>query len=935
MSKDIDAGLITELAIKRGTEPLNIVSIQWVVDGDFIDYVEVEPTGLEQAKIISLSGIDAIQKVTSGGGAGSVSVVLDDKDGAIELILKTTDVHKRKALIYQTFQDYVPPGIESDRALIFSGEVSSPITYSETDRTVSFEIVTQIESEEVGFSPEEGEFDFIDESAVGKAWPLCFGSPVRVPAVRINESVRGTSLTRYGAITLGDLNDLCSKATTFANAESDKILQEANLAFNNDTDKERIVNYGGAKVALDTTLASLVFDSPTQEGSLISFANTCTDIQKNERNKTLFTALAIEAQGQIAILGPQVTSLQAQLAAAKAVNPPNADLVDSLEDQLELAEDGAAASAQAGTAEVRGLNDWILVQTSSTSQVLAANSNITSLEATKSSLENSLLQITLTALKVQGGEKFPQSTSVEVIINGAKFEGTFTGEDFAINNANLPVNTNISISPGPIANQFVIPDAAVNLKGQYCFLGDAILFVEAQQGTTCTFTPALFRKDSEFLFGPLGRDIFEFKTFTNAVIKETSALFFVHWLNTLNSQVNQITQDPGMPSSASIGSSAFSFANGLDELRSSDYSIEVGDTVYLASGYAEKYVANLIPSTEVKEVMAFRLLDGVRKLVPIPSRYYTINLSEAIAGQTSTTLVFPNPLEQFTDEKWEDDVYVTLISSVGPNTATIISYLLTTYTSLTPETVSFADVTSKLVKFPSHFAVLERRDALDLIDDIASQARCGTFLRNEDIVIRYLAESPTSVRTLSEANVDLESLEIGYTETEKLVTKFTAIWRRDYAKEKEDRGKTNKIVLRNNIPIYGTHEEEREFFIYNIEELVIRSLTFWLIRRSHTWYSITLRAFLDQLELEPYDGVTFAYTVADHPLMFDISGSGFRSQVRDIGYDSSEKEITFKIWRPIPAGRESEHPLAYPASAATGITYPTAFDPYTGGAATL
>ena len=911
------------LETKRGTEPTNIVSVQWGAGNAFIDYHENESNAPNaDGRILSLTGIDSVRKITGGGGVGAVTILLDDSDGELEALLKDNNVHKSKVKIYQTFEN------ESGRALIFSGEVSSPIVYSEDVRTLSFEALTVIESEEVGFSPEESDgFDFIDESAFGKAWPLCFGDPIRVPAVKITGDVRGTSLTRYAAITLGDLNDLCNRSGTFADAESDKLLQEANFTFDSNVDEERIRAFGGAKTALDTLLSSLIFDAPTQEQNLIDYSEACIKIRKNERNFSLFTGVFNEAEAQIALLQPQVDSLNLQIDAA--LNAGDAALVESLTAQRDLLLNGVEADAEAGTQEIKGLNQYKVDKQTAELAILVAEANIAIFEKEKDSLEKKLLVVTLTVLKVQGGEKFPQGEEVKLIINGAKFAGTFDGEEFTISEPNLPVNTSISTTPG-VGNQFEIGDATLTLKGQYAFLNDAIIFIEDQDGTTCTYSPTLFKKTGEFTFGGDGRDLYAIRSVLGT-ISQTSALFFATWRDTLRAQVNGVTRaSTSDASSAEIGSSAFSFANGLDEVRASDYAIEIGDTVFLEDDYEETYIANLIPSNEVLEVMAFRLLNGVRRIVPIPSRYYTVNLAEEIAGQTSTTLRFQTPLTQYKGEDWEEEVYVTLVSSERRNVSDTIKYLLENYTSLAADSASFAAVAGEVAFMPADFALLERRDALSVIDDIAYQARCATFLRNEEMVLVNLAKEPATIRTLDESNTALDSVQISFTPTEDIVTKMTAVWRRDYAKEHEDRGKLNKIVLRNNIPLYGNHEEEREFFIYNIKELVERSLTFWLIRKSNTWYQISLQGYLDQLELESYDGVEFAFNDSDHPLLFDLD---FVSQVLDIEYNSETKEIDFVIWRPVQAGEDEEHPLAYPST--DGEDYPTSFDQFTGGEATL
>ncbi len=54
--------------------------------------------------------------------------------------------------------------LEFVSGLIFRGKISSPVVWSEGDRTVSFNIISQIEDAEIGFSPEEGQFCRVRET---------------------------------------------------------------------------------------------------------------------------------------------------------------------------------------------------------------------------------------------------------------------------------------------------------------------------------------------------------------------------------------------------------------------------------------------------------------------------------------------------------------------------------------------------------------------------------------------------------------------------------------------------------------------------------------------------------------------------------------------------------------------------------------------------
>ena len=142
-------------------------------------------------KILEVSNLDNVVQVSANDDSQQISVTLDDTDGTIKSIMDHHDIHQRDVWVYQYFD-----GLDlADRFLLFRGKISSPVVWREADRTVSFDVVSQIEDAEVGFSPEEGEFDHIPEDLVGQAWPMIFGTVVRQKALNLTESYFGT-LTR-------------------------------------------------------------------------------------------------------------------------------------------------------------------------------------------------------------------------------------------------------------------------------------------------------------------------------------------------------------------------------------------------------------------------------------------------------------------------------------------------------------------------------------------------------------------------------------------------------------------------------------------------------------------------------------------------------------------------------------------------------------------
>ncbi|KKM26979.1 hypothetical protein LCGC14_1579350, partial [marine sediment metagenome] len=495
------------------------------------------------------------------------------------------------------------------------------------------------------------------------------------------------------------------------------------------------------------------------------------------------------------------------------------------------------------------------------------------------------------------------------------FNGTFAGEIFTILAANTPVDVGIvlAVRQNTNSNEFWISDSSIILKGKFCWFGNYLIYVDEQINTRCFFSPIIYERTGSFFVAANQKHVFEPKLLgPSDTISETSPLLRTTWLPVLDANAALFPGDfTKLPT----------YANGRDNVEETDYAIEIGDIVYLATDYKEIHIANLIPSIEVKEVMAFRLVNGVEKLVSVPSRYYTINLSESIAGQTATTIRLNRPLTQYLGEDWKDGLYVSLISTEGPNTADIIEYIVDTYTEYTIDAASFAAVAASLTEYPSDFALLDREDALKVIEDIAWQARCAVFIVNDVIFIKYLAAEESEELTLTESDIDFGTFTLEFSETDELVTVFKALWSDDYSKEEG-----NQVVLRNNIPKYGKLEQEYDFFIYNIESLVVKSATFWMIRFSNTWKIAVFTTFLQTLQLEILDTVELDFNnqlVASAPI---------KGVVESADYNSENQKIEYRIWTSVRSGEMSTYGFAWPATADIALVYPTDDDPFAGGA---
>lgn len=176
-----------------GGEPVNIVEINWT-DSLTVQYADKTLSQNILGKILVLSNFDNVVNLDGNTANQSFNIVLDDRDGTIKAIYDQNNFHKRKVNVYQWFT-----GIPiNDKFLIFEGEINSPIIWKEGDRTFSFEIVSKIEDQEVGFSPEEGEFDIIPDDLIGREWPLPFGTCLKVPVIIIDPIPTGVTSDSLG-----------------------------------------------------------------------------------------------------------------------------------------------------------------------------------------------------------------------------------------------------------------------------------------------------------------------------------------------------------------------------------------------------------------------------------------------------------------------------------------------------------------------------------------------------------------------------------------------------------------------------------------------------------------------------------------------------------------------------------------------------------------
>lgn len=740
--RSISAAGLAKITQTKGTEPILIFEVDWSV-GATVSYADRDIGTEVKGRVLEVSDLDAVVDVLNANSSQKLDVVLDDTDGSIKAILDSQDVHQRDVRVYQWFA-----GLDlEDKFLLFAGKVSSPVIWSEADRTVRLTILSQLEDKEFGFSAEEGQFPLIPKDMIGKPWPVIFGRCLDVPALQINKAVSGSTLCGVGIISGEDLH--------------------------ND------VPLGGSDCSLGMSLANA-----GHQISVLNIASSAWAGVNDEQSEAL-----LEQANQIRT-------------------------------QLSLAVAGRAAQQECA-------------QTQRQAKLDAANEN----------------GLGCNPVRILGGEDFPQNTPITLNINGGLFTGIMTNDEFFISTRFHPDNEEKATA------------AHSGILDAQCETPVPAQFFDFQQQV------------------PAGRG----NAFGNDSVVRSHGFIVCTDPHKSRPSVPQVAQH---------------------------FWAEPGSRVVMFSDEEITYIVSITPGT-VLAVKAFKSFNGERKLVNVPNDLW--RAETAVYGTiTAVQVVLTRPLSTIVDQGWEDDIYVTFDNALT-NMVDILDYIIVNYTDLSRDAASFLDVRNKVTPFPMNFPILERKNTLDLIKDIAFQGRCAVWLTNGVFYLKYLPESPGVDQTVSVSSIESGSVEVELTPTEDLITKMVIEWWLSYAEEEP-----NKIILRHNINKYGTKEQKFLFFCYNQPDIILKVATFWLIRKSNTWKKLRFRGFLDLLQLESFDTIELLSSGQSYVASTDI-----KCVVQKATYDSDSNTIHFECEVPVKSGTTVEYQFYWPSALSVTNTFPT------------
>lgn len=747
-----------------GTELMVLLEIEWV-DGASVYYSDQDISGTE-TRILEIGGFDTSMMLEGSAASQELNIVLDDTDGVLRGIYNDHDTHKRPASVYLLHK-----GLSlSDKILVFKGELVTPIQWDEAQRSVTFNVLSKLNSKQVGFSMEEGDFPNIPDEALGKAWPLVFGQVCHLPAVKVRAPRRGYLEDGEG------IHDFTLQP---------RMCQAINI------------------------------QCPSQPtGSYTKLVRGADNNWTAEAKKTI---------------GPDLECVNRRFGEICRLK----DLYDQ--------------------------------------QIAYENEE----------------------LEIYNGINFPQNETVEIFIDGATFTGCFSGNTFTVRSRKHPEYDTFDHQECR-----EIPSMA------YDMLENMPLWQQRQSGTAWTNEP---------------RTINDMCT-TNGTWQ--IAGHGTHF--TPNETQEQAFQncDEALASTPGLAGGPPTSWDYYDNMESADFFwAPAGSEVYIESESEVLYIVSLIPGT-VDGVAAYRTApNGQTYLTEVPEDYYTVYETD-YGGYTVVEIGLTKPLNLYNDQ-WNDQIYVSFTSDVGPNACDIIEWLVNKYTDLSIDSSSFATAKSYLTNYPNNFYLTNRPDVYRLIQDIAYQSRCSVYIRNDIIYIKYLAVEPTSEKTLSEDDILSGSFTEFLSETEDVYTTHNISWKKSGAAVREDQDNERKIILKYNVDKYGTVEESWNYYTYNIYELVLKSSTFWLIRKANSWKKVKFKLPIKYIDLDVGDCITLN--------VGQFSNDQVKVIIESMNLDIDSYTIDMVCWTPIRSGETEEYFWAWPSQQNRFQRWPLPGDTHGGG----
>lgn len=548
---------------------------------------------------------------------------------------------------------------------------------------------------------------------------------------------------------------------------------------------------------------------------------------------------------------------------------------------------------------------------------------------------------------IDNGENFPQNKKVTLNIAGIYIQGSFIGNVFTVETANYPKYQAVklkannynradvfvkgsqtsSTDQGPDYSKIItLANPKLSLANTFCYFvvgtKKTMNYCTKQVDDMCYFKWPMIdpvtRKSREL--GPKDM-IQEVYTIAKNGLKEAD--LERHFTEML---LSKQYADAELLEGATRTSDAFWSADSGTVISLTDFD---DPDLYIASATKLTSITSVVGKRNLK------LSNGkIRKtLTQIPTIYYEKMLESNFTVNKSKVsgLLFHTPLSEYQGQEWEDIVYISGQSSVGPNPVDIIRYALTKYTDLHLDW-TFNSVHAKVSGLPANFAIFDRRNALQFAHEVAWQSMCALNVNSNLASITYLAEYPNVIMNFDESNIDEATFEISFTETNEVVTRLSGSWTDTYKDSPQpqnlntsavrDLSKVLKALMpdtyreqtatkiytyRENIDLYGLNSIDESIYIYNNEASVKKVIDFWGHRMANVWKIVSFSTSdLRALMLQTFDGIYVSVNSNDITM-------NTVAVIESVRYDPGKKQVSIKAWTPIVAGSPFEDGRAFNA----------------------
>lgn len=885
MTQDAD----NQVQRQFGAEPIIVIGIN--INGNFIYFGDRDNVNF-RGRITEVQNLDNVINISQNAAVASVAVQFIDVDGALKDLFDHHDLHKRPCRIYQYFPE---TDFDTDKILLFDGQLATPITYDEAKMTLSLTGLSKLEDIEVGFSPDNAIWRHIVPNEIEpQAWPMPFGTPVNYPLPQITKEPYGSLIHGFG------IPDISSPYAINARRQFGSDL-EGYGALAHTATSVNLFKIQNITTEITQLEHDLVYAQERYAEITATLQERLAEISEDQQH---FQPGSDADPGQLADFAAAIELAQAQAyeAATYSMNTMGFNygsteysdgswaeplLIAQLE-RLEQAQYDWQQAQQTYQINIQGANTR-LSQLRQEYQALVARRQKYDAESERASAaafaaaerlaaeefaydEQKKYDPTGKQIAIWNGQSFPGDRSLWLKIGSALVYGRFTHQ-IQSNDGGI----------GYFKVKEVVHPETCNFTGKHCTeliatvqkMFPAVEYGQYQSIANMT-ARAVWQENQEGQ-----EDLPDNITNPNATLTTgpphtwpVNQLFTSSWASQMIGRIR--------------GSRA-GFAW-----------VDSGSSVRIAYGNPVEFVLSIIPC-QLKRLAAYRTYAGQKHLATIPPKWYTVETRDYGDGLIATVIILKRPLDMLVNTGFESQLFATVTSSVGPNVVDVIRYLVEKYLPGTVcDTTTFTQVRAETAGWPVHFVLLTRLNIIELLSSICYQACLGIWFSEGVVFLRYLPNLPARTVQLTDDSIDAETLQISYTPTEDVITKLVASYKTSY-----DMAQPNRLAARYNISKYGTVEQSTDYFIYNYRSAVVRSVTFWLIRKANTWKYLEFTTSLDTLVFETMDAVTIQLRsnfAADEPV------TGIIEQTQ---YDSETFTLTYRVWLPVRAGEMHTYKFAY------------------------